>query len=148
MTLRARIAASAGLAVAIAVLIAAISLYVAVRSDLRSEVDRSLTQRAQAFVPGATGSGSRGASRNEGSPPPRFSPSEEALPGGEGPPPGQDGDGFPSNVQPAPLGGPSGYIQFVAPSAPGQTVRPSGVGELWLLGTGRPSASLLSLQVI
>ena len=57
MSLRARIAASAGLAVAIAVLIAAISLYVAVRSDLRSEVDRSLTQRAQAFAPGAPATG-------------------------------------------------------------------------------------------
>lgn len=127
MSLRARIAASAGLAVAIAVLIAAISLYVAVRSDLRSEVDRSLTQRAQAFVPGPTGSGSRGASRNEGTPPPGFSPSEEALPGGEGPPPGQDGDGFPSNVQPVPLGGPSGYIQFVAPS--GAVHVPGGQGS-------------------
>ncbi|MGA9284048.1 MAG: HAMP domain-containing sensor histidine kinase [Solirubrobacteraceae bacterium] len=127
MSLRARIAASAGLAVAIAVLIAAISLYVAVRSDLRSEVDRSLTQRAQAFVPGATGSGSRGASRNEGSPPPGFSPNEEALPGGEGPPPGQDGDGFPSNVQPVPLGGPSGYIQFVAPG--GAVHVPGGQGS-------------------
>jgi two-component system sensor histidine kinase MprB len=118
MTLRARIAAAAGLAVAIAVLIAAISLYVAVRSDLRGEVDKSLTQRAQAFVPGAAGGGGlHSSSREGGSPPPGASPNDRALPGGEGPPPLDDGgDGFPSNVQPVPLGGPSGYIQFVAPS--------------------------------
>jgi two-component system sensor histidine kinase MprB len=115
MTLRARIAAAAGLAVAIAVLIAAISLYVAVRSDLRGEVDKSLTQRAQAFVPGDAGGGSRGSPLEGGSPPPGASPNARALPGGEGPPPDGDSDGFPSNVQPVPLGGPSGYIQFVAP---------------------------------
>ncbi|MGA9315280.1 MAG: hypothetical protein WBV77_11690, partial [Solirubrobacteraceae bacterium] len=51
MTLRARIAAVAGLAVALAVLVAAIGLYVAVGSDLRGEVDKSLSQRAAAFVP-------------------------------------------------------------------------------------------------
>jgi two-component system, OmpR family, sensor histidine kinase MprB len=127
MTLRARIAASAGLAVAIAVLIAAISLYVAVRSDLRGEVDRSLTQRAQAFVPGSTGDGSRSGSLEGGSPPPGASSDQGALPGDEGPPPDLNGDGFPSNVQPAPLGGPSGYIQFVAP---GGTVHvPGGQGS-------------------
>jgi len=98
MTLRARIAAAAGLAVAIAVLVAAIGLYVAVRSDLRGEVDKSLTQRAN------------------------------VLPSGEGPPPpdGHDG-GFPRNIQPLPLGGPSGYIQFVAPD--GAVHVPGGQGS-------------------
>ena len=52
---------------------------------------------------------------------------EEALPGAQGPPPGLDGDGFPSNVQPVPLGGPSGYIQFVAPS--GAVHVPGGQGS-------------------
>jgi hypothetical protein len=57
MTLRARIAAVAGLAVALAVLVAALSLYLAVRSDLRGEIDKSLSQRAAAFVsPPAVGS--------------------------------------------------------------------------------------------
>ena len=49
MTLRARIAAVASLSVALAVLAAAIGLYVAVRSDLRGEVDHGLRERAQAF---------------------------------------------------------------------------------------------------
>ena len=50
MTLRTRIAAVASLSVALAVLAAAIGLYVAVRSDLRGEVDRAL-QRPRAGVP-------------------------------------------------------------------------------------------------
>ncbi len=108
MTLRARIAAVAGLAVAIAVLVAAISLYIAVRSDLRGEVDKSLSQRAAAFL----SSPSRGAKSTEGGlPAPDGSP-----PDGAAPPPGGDGrGGFPSSVEPAPLGGPSGYVQFISP---------------------------------
>ncbi len=134
MTLRARIAAAAGLAAAVAVVVAAVSLYVAVRSDLRSEVDKSLTQRAQAFVPGG---GSRGGSQAGGAPPSGASQSGEAPPpdGSPGaaalagrPPDGdRDGGGFPSNVQPVPLGGPSGYIQFVAPS--GTVHVPGGQGS-------------------
>ena len=122
MTLRARIAAAAGLAAAVAVVVAAVSLYVAVRSDLRFEVDKSLTQRAQAFVPGggsqAGGAPPSGASQSGEAPPPGGSPGAAALAGRNAPPPGGDRDGgsFPSNVQPVPLGGPSGYIQFVAPS--------------------------------
>ncbi len=56
MTLRARIAAVAGLAVAVAVLLAAMVVYVAVRSDLRGQIDTSLRERAAAFAappPGA-----------------------------------------------------------------------------------------------
>ena len=54
MTLRARIAAIAGLSVALAVIAAAVGLYVAVRSDLRGEVDHQLRNRARAFTqPGA-----------------------------------------------------------------------------------------------
>ena len=126
MTLRARIAAAAGLAAAVAVVVAAVSLYVAVRSDLRSEVDKSLTQRAQAFVPGGGsrdgsqtgGAAPSGAPQRGGAPLPGGSPGAGALAGRNAPPPGgdRDGGGFPSNVQPVPLGGPSGYIQFVAPS--------------------------------
>jgi hypothetical protein len=50
VTLRVRIAAVASLAVALAVLVAAVSLYLAVRSELRGQIDQSLTQRAQEFV--------------------------------------------------------------------------------------------------
>ena len=46
MSLRARIAAVAGLAVAIAVVATAVFTYLAVRSSLRGEVDDSLTARA------------------------------------------------------------------------------------------------------
>jgi hypothetical protein len=41
-----------------------------------------------------------------------------------------------------------GDIQFVEPAAPGHTFLPSSVGELSFLGTGRPSASFVSLQVV
>jgi two-component system sensor histidine kinase MprB len=134
MTLRARIAAVAGLAVALAVLVAAVSLYVAVRSDLRSEVDKSLNQRAAAFTPSALargggpespegGSGLPGASSPAGGSP----PFDGASPPRGGPPPDSSGrDEFPSSVEPAPLGGPSGYVQFIAPD--GTVHVPAGQG--------------------
>ncbi len=102
MTLRARIAAAAGLAVALAVLAAAIGLYVAVRADLRVQVDDSLTQRAQGFV----------------SLPPGGAPGSPGGPGdllGGGPPGDGDANGFPDVVQPARFGGASGYVQFISP---------------------------------
>ena len=46
MTLRARIAAAAGLAVALAVIAAAVAVYLGVRGELRGEVDDSLQRRA------------------------------------------------------------------------------------------------------
>jgi two-component system, OmpR family, sensor histidine kinase MprB len=109
MTLRARIAAAAGLAVALAVLAAAIGLYVAVRSDLRGQVDDSLTQRAQGFVSMPPGGGLGG-------------PGD--FPGGE--PPGGPGR-FPKVVQPARFGGASGYVQFI--SAQGVLDVPGGQGS-------------------
>jgi two-component system, OmpR family, sensor histidine kinase MprB len=117
MTLRARIAAVAGLAVAIAVLVAAVTLYVAVRSDLRGEVGKSLTQRAQAFTSGAA-TGDRqsrdGLSTGGGGVPPPDGSSPDGGSPPDGLPPG-DGGGFPSSVEPAPLGGASGYVQFIEP---------------------------------
>ena len=127
MTLRARIAAVAGLAVALAVLVAAISLYVAVRSDLRSEVDKSLRQRAATFAPPASAGGQAATEGTSG--PPNGSPPPGGLSPSGAPPPegdlsshlpeessGEDtGGGIPSSVEPTPLGGPSGYVQFVAP---------------------------------
>lgn len=50
MTLRTRIAAGASAAVALVVVASAVAVYVAVRTDLRSQIDHSLIQRAQAFV--------------------------------------------------------------------------------------------------
>jgi two-component system, OmpR family, sensor histidine kinase MprB len=125
MTLRARIAAVAGLAVALTALVAAISLYVAVRSDLRGEVDKSLSQRAAASMP-------RDSTTGGGEPESSESPPQQGglpPPAGGGPLPGdRDGDsGFPSSVEPTPLGGPSGYVQFVAPD--GAVHVPGGQGS-------------------
>jgi two-component system sensor histidine kinase MprB len=104
VTLRTRIAAVSSASVAVAVLAAAIGLYVAVRSDLRGEVDSALRARAQAFAtaPGPGGPG----------------------PGGGGPAgPG----GFPESVQPAPFGAASGYVQLISPQ--GQLHIPRGQGS-------------------
>jgi two-component system sensor histidine kinase MprB len=136
VTLRARIAAVAGLAVAVAVLAAAVAVYLAVRSDLRSEVDRSLAQRAAAFTaqpPGFGGAGLRDASPDGDS-------ARGQQPGnGTGSGPGNGttrqaqgtpfpgAGGFPSQVQPLPLGGPSGYVQFVSPD--GTVHVPAGQGQ-------------------
>ena len=50
MTLRTRISAVAATAVALAVIGAAVILYVAVRSDLRGQVDESLEHRADTLL--------------------------------------------------------------------------------------------------
>ena len=50
MTLRARIAAVAGLAVALTVIGVTAGVYVAVRSSLRGEIDDSLSGRAEAIA--------------------------------------------------------------------------------------------------
>lgn len=116
MTLRARIAGAAGLAVAVAVLVAAVSLYVAVRSELRGEVDRSLTQRAIAFTPTApsTGGGTGGGGSGGGGQPRGFR--DGSRPDGAQPIPDGGPGGFPDSVQPVPLGGASGYVQFISPT--------------------------------
>jgi two-component system sensor histidine kinase MprB len=97
MSLRNRIAAVAGVAVAVTVLIAALVVYFAVRSSLRGEVEQSLVERAERF---------------EQRPPPRFQggpPPEGFRPGG---PPPRDEE----------LGGAAGYVQRITPD--GQPDRP------------------------
>lgn len=112
MTLRTRIAAVASVSVALAVLAAAIGLYVAVRSELRGEIDNALRARAGAFA---------GASAVP-----------DGIPGGDdfGPPgrgrPGGGLGGFPGTVEPAPFGGASGYVEFV--SQEGEVFVPGGQG--------------------
>jgi two-component system, OmpR family, sensor histidine kinase MprB len=133
MTLRTRIAAVAGLSVGLAVLAAAIGLYVAVRSDLRGEIDSALRARAHAFVmpqlpagqPAGTGGGVGGGGSlpSEGVPLPA---------GGPGAPPARGGAergkrGFPGSVEPAPFGAASGYVQFVSPG--GTVAVPAGQGS-------------------
>ncbi len=109
MTLRARIAAAAGLAVALAVLVAAIGLYLAVRSDLRGQIDRSLIQRTHEFI-------SAPSPLRFGAPPPGFG-GRSPLDGVRAPSGGDAGSllGFPRAVQPARFGGASGYVQVISP---------------------------------
>jgi two-component system sensor histidine kinase MprB len=111
VSLRARIAAAAGIAVGLAVLAAAVGVYLAVRSDLQGEIDQGLRQRAQVFV-GPAGSAPPG------------TPGAAGLPGA----PGSNGTpgGFPRRVQPAPFGAASGYVQFIAPN--GAVEVPAGQG--------------------
>ncbi len=117
MTLRSRIAAVASVSVALAVLAAAIGLYVAVRSDLRGEIDSALQSRARAFPTAPTSfQGSYGA------------PGGSYPTGAPRPGPG-DGGGFgglPGRVQPAPFGAASGYVQFISPQ--GTVYVPGGQG--------------------
>ncbi len=122
MTLRARIAAAAGLAVAVAVVSAAVGLYLAVRSDLRGQIDKSLSARARELVSGAVPPAARhtagGRWQNRQTTvdrePARFF-------AGAGAP---TAPGFPRAVQPARFGGASGYVEFISP--PGAVQVPGG----------------------
>ena len=104
MSLRARIAGAAALAVALVVVIAAVAIYLGVRSELRGEVDDSLRERADLVA--------RVADRLTLG----MAPAER--PGG--------GRGFPA-PPPEPFGGPEGSVQLVLPS--GDVLRPPGAGE-------------------
>lgn len=125
MTLRTRIAAAAGLSAALAVIAAAIGLYVGVRGDLLGEVDKALRARAGAFAesragrppPGAGAPGAPGGAQAPGGPPPEGG----AGFAGSGP------ASLPTTVQPAPYGGASGYVQFVTPT--GSVRVPAGQGS-------------------
>ena len=120
MSLRTRIAGVAGIAVAVAVLLGAALAYVAIRSELRSQVDQALAQRAQVMSPLEPGGG-------------------VGDPGMQGP-----GDQIFGPDRPPPIyklfhrdapayGGAAGYVQLVLPDGeiahfPGQegeTVPPS-----------------------
>jgi two-component system sensor histidine kinase MprB len=111
VSLRVRIAAVASLAVALAVLAAAVGLYLAVRSDLRGQIDESLTQRAQEFVaaPVPNAALSPGEGLSGGLPPGSAPPLAAQRRAGEG-------GFFPRAVQPARFGGASGFVQFISPS--------------------------------
>ncbi len=114
MTLRARIAAVASGSVALAVLAAAIGLYVAVRSDLRGELDSQLRDRARVFASGAR-------------------PSSDFF--RRRPPTGGGfGTRVPGRVQPAPFGAATGFVEIVSSS--GKAFVPGGQG-----GSSRISAT-------
>ena len=100
MSLRARIAAAGSLAVAVTVVLAAVIVYLAVRAELRGNIDDALRQTAG-----------------------RMLQSERApLPG-----PGPEGVPFDRGSIPAPaapFGGARGYVQLVTPQ--GDVLRPPG----------------------
>jgi two-component system sensor histidine kinase MprB len=100
VSLRRRIAGTAGLAVAVVVLAVAIGVYVAVRSQLRGEVDNALRDRARPVVEFARSGPGPGLG---GRP----------ISGGFGRP-GPDDRG------PGRFGGAQGYLQFVAPDGSAQ----------------------------
>jgi two-component system, OmpR family, sensor histidine kinase MprB len=118
MTLRHRIAAVAGVAVAIAVVAAAATIYVAVRSDLRGELDRALHARATELTRGPAPSDG-----DEGS-------GAERRPG--------PGDFRPEQLRPdddaARFGGAGGYAQYVG--ADGDVITPPGGGRALPVGAG------------
>jgi two-component system, OmpR family, sensor histidine kinase MprB len=107
MSLRNRIGAAAGIAVALTVIGVAITVYVAVRSELYNQVDTALNDRARPFV---TGPGPRDGDAGESAPAPGSAPGHG--PGGE---PG-GGLGAAAAASRAPFGGPSGHLQFVSPT--------------------------------
>jgi two-component system sensor histidine kinase MprB len=101
VSLRARIAAAGSLAVAVTVVLAALIVYLAVRAELRGEIDSSLRETAARVT--------------------------EAGPG-PGPPGGGPGrlpfDRRRLEPPEAPFGGAAGYVQMIAPD--GQAFRPLG----------------------
>jgi len=123
VTLRMRIAAVASVSVALAVAAAAVGLYVAVRSDLRGEIDSALLARVRAFpaLAGAIAPGSVGAPGPAGAPDGGGSGGASGSTGGD-----RGRPGFPRRIEPAPFGAASGYVQFI--SAQGEVSVPGGQG--------------------
>jgi two-component system sensor histidine kinase MprB len=92
--------AAAGLAVAGVVVAVALSVYVADRSELRGQIDRSLRDVANQYESVRHGPPGGGPDEREGRP-----------------------HGEPERAPPAPFGGASGYVQFIRPN--GLVLRPS-----------------------
>jgi two-component system sensor histidine kinase MprB len=112
MSLRNRMGAVAGLAVALTVIGVAVTVYLAVRSELYGQVNAALDDRARPFAsppgPGPRRDGDQAANarRGGGRPPPQDQFAGD--PGG--------GLGAAAAASRAPFGGPSGHLQFVSPA--------------------------------
>jgi two-component system sensor histidine kinase MprB len=102
VSLRSRIGAAAGIAVAGVVVAVAIAVYLADRSELRGQIDKSLADVARPYETGRSGLPS-GADHDDH----------------RGPPPGL---GRPTSAPSAPFGGASGYVQRIEPD--GGILRP------------------------
>ena len=118
MSLRTRIAGAAALAVALVVVIAAVAIYLGVRTELRGEVDDSLRDRAAAIARLTEGRGPDVADRPGQGAGARL----EREPGAGGGP----GRRLPL-PPPEPFGGPGGFAQLVLPS--GHAVGRAATGE-------------------
>ena len=135
MTLRTRIAAVAGVSVALAVLAVAISLYIAVRSDLRGAVDKGLHARVGVLLRALPHLDRGAIARGSGAVVLFGGAASHGRAGGSHPSAGGGTSiyafsGFPSKVGPAPFGGASGYVQFIAPN--GTRARARRPGQLLL----------------
>jgi two-component system, OmpR family, sensor histidine kinase MprB len=123
-----RMAGVAALAVALAVIGAAAVVYVAVRADLRGQVDAALRERAASLQiaapdPGHDGDGAR---FGGGGPPDAFTGRRPEPPGYTSPLPD--------------YGGPSGYVQYV--SASGRVVQPADEAGQALIPPGAAGLAL------
>jgi two-component system, OmpR family, sensor histidine kinase MprB len=149
MTLRLRMAATAAGAVTVVVVVSAVAVYLAVRSDLRGEVDRVLAEQAQPLTVKASGVTVRVA-RNfgiggiaTGAVPRRLAPPKAPLPGKRAmltaPPGAGHGEslgGAPRIARqvaieqgpPQPFTGAGGYIQFLRPD--GSVAKSANEGSL------------------
>ena len=122
MTLRTRVAAVASTAVALTVITAAVILYVAVRADLRGQIDESLRTRSNTLL------GRGGGEVTTVAKPDRagriglraLNPRRPASQPAAGVPASKDPDVFtdrlPRTLTPARFGAASGYVQFLAPT--------------------------------
>ncbi len=121
MSLRLRIAAAAGASVAVVVVIAAGATFLFVRSHLSGELDSQLRARAAAIIP-----------RHDNDADDDVGPAGPGAAVG-GQPPGDDDQLFgsgrpvPHNVEPAPFGGASGFVQVVTEN--GTVFVPGGQGR-------------------
>jgi two-component system sensor histidine kinase MprB len=125
MTLRTRIAAVASLSVALVVVGTAVGLYVAVRADLRGEIDSALRSRPRAFAALPGGGAPLGRAFFRALPDAGGLGTISAVPPGKAlvgsiqrttaPFPGRQVQGRGLRIQPAPFGAASGYVQFVSP---------------------------------
>ena len=132
MTLRTRIAAVAGVSVALAVLAVAISLYIAVRSDLRGAVDKGLHARVGVLLRALPHLDRGAIARGSGAVVLFGGAGSQGRAGGLHPSASSGTSvyafsGFPSKVGPAPFGGASGYVESIAPN--GTVLVPGGQGS-------------------
>jgi two-component system, OmpR family, sensor histidine kinase MprB len=137
MTLRLRMAAIAAFAVTAVVAVLAFAVYLAVRSDLRGEVDRVLAEQAQPLGIKGPGLGSEGGGiaanpAPPGAPPqPKLAPSAGAGSGASRGLPAQAGLSRLLGIAhgpPQPFAGAGGYIQAIAPD--GAVAKSPGEGAL------------------